>query len=111
MTSPEDPQVKPSPSPRPKSTTAGTTTQKSPSERITGQLDKPTRKRGRPAVVTFLDRVWDRNATSPQIGWELSTECLATPGRLEQLRAAHATQPDPQVELDKYLINEQVSGD
>lgn len=109
MTSPEDPQVKPSPSPRPKSTTAGTTTQKSPSERITGQLDKPTRKRGRPAVVTFLDRVWDRNATSPQIGWELATQLLADEGLLERMRKGHLTQPDPQVELDAYLVVEPVS--
>lgn len=66
MTSPEDPQVKPSPSPRPKSTTAGTTTQKSPSERITGQPDKAPRKQ-----ITHAGATWTR-AENP-IGFEAAT--------------------------------------
>lgn len=110
MTTPEDPQVKPSPAPRPKSTTAGTTTQKSPSERITGQLDKPARKRGRSVEVEFLGLAWRRDAASPpEIGWSLAHQCVADPTFLEELKAKHESEPDPQVELDAYLVVEPVS--
>lgn len=82
---------RPSPRPRPKPAADNTVTSKPAFERLTGVEDKPVaRKRGRAAVITFLDRVWDRNATSPQIGWELAHECLATPDLLERLKAQHA---------------------
>jgi len=106
VTAAEDPQVKPSPAPRPKPAV----TQKSASERITGVPDKPARKRGRSVEVEFLGLAWRRDAASPpEIGWSLAHQCAADPTFLEQLKVQHATQPDPQVELDAYLVVEPVS--
>jgi hypothetical protein len=96
VTDAENPQVKPSPTPRSKSATAGVTTQKTAAERLLGVADDrpPTKpkKRGRDRVVEFLGFVWDRSASYPELGWALAHECLASPERLAELRAEHAAQ-------------------
>lgn len=89
---------RPSPRPRPRPAADNTVTSKPAFERLTGVEDKaPARKRGRAAVVTFLDKVWDRAATHPQVGWEFAHECLATPDLLQRLKAQHAAEDAEQV--------------